>query len=166
MTKQIIYIAGPLFTEYESKQRLKEGKKIRKLLDSLKLQYEIGNPIEFPINPKPGENQPEPNVIFQKDFDFIQKANVFFVDLANNDIGTYMELGIIIQRIKNNKSKSIKLFSIHSDFRILSNSRLGYKSTFGLNSFVIGGILKSGFKIYSSFDEALIDYKQNIIYNK
>ena len=152
--KRIIYVAGPLFTEYEMKQRREEGKLIRKLMDSLNLEYEIGNPIDFGITPNDEiKGQPEPKVIFETDAKFIDKTNVFFFDLANNDTGTHVEIGMAIQKLR--AGEKVSIYPVHSDFRTTSNSRLGFHSTIGFNAFAIGAFEQYGIKIYHSFNEAL-----------
>lgn len=160
--KKYIYIAGPLFTEYEVKQRKEEGKLVREFLDSKHINYELGNPIDFDVNPKEKEsNQPEPKVIYECDALFIDKATHFFFDLCNNDTGTYVELGMAFEKLR--MKKNIKLYVVHSDFRTFSNSRNGFASTIGFNSFVTGGIERHNFKIYSSFNEAFNKFKHDIL---
>ncbi len=152
--KFVIYNAGPLFTEYEVNQRKLEGNKLKALLDKNKVEYEIGNPIDFPVNPGGGvKTQPKPAEIYKVDAEFIDKANIFFFDFANNDPGTLVELGMAVMKIR--KGEKIWMYGINSDFRILANSRLGYESTMGLNSFMTGAIFANGFYMYSSFDKAL-----------
>lgn len=154
MKKITIYIAGPLFAEYEQKQRLYEGKKIRESLNKLGIDFKIGNPIEFDVNPT-GDNptQPSQDVIYEADASFIDSTNVFFFDLCNEDSGTMVELGMAFEKLR--QGKDIKIYPVHSDFRVMSNTEKGFGSTIGFNSFVIGGILKHGFKMFTSFDESL-----------
>lgn len=161
MKKIYIYNAGPLFTEYEVKQRKLEGELIRNLLDSKEVDYELGNPIDFPVNPE-GEDfvQPEPKVIYETDASFIDKTTHFFFDLCNDDTGTYVELGMAFEKLRQNKD--VKLYVVHSDFRAMSNSRKGFHSTIGFNSFVVGGINQHGFKLFTSFDNALNEFKMDI----
>ncbi len=164
--KFIIYNAGPLFTEYEISQRKLEGVKFRTLLEKNNVEYELGNPIDFPVNPTDEiAAQPIPAEIYEADASFIDRANIFFFDFANNDPGTMVELGMAVMKIR--KGEEVWMYGINSDFRILSNSRLGYDSTIGLNSFMTGAIFKHGFNMYASFDQALAtfckDHNLNLI---
>lgn len=156
-----IYNAGPLFTEYEVKQRKEEGKILRGILDNNNIKgYEVFNPIEFNVNPT-GENskQPLPEVIYEADAKCIDASTAFFFDLCNNDTGTFVELGMTLQKLRN--KENIKIYPVISDFRATANSRLGFESTIGFNSFVIGGIKKHGFKVFTSFEEATKQFKKD-----
>ncbi len=161
MQKSIkIYNAGPLFSEYEVFQRKLEGKIFRDIAKENSIKFEIYNPIEFDVNPKSiEEKQPTPDKIFEYDSELIDKANVYFFDICNSDPGTLVELGMVFQKIKNNEK--VNLYVVNSDFRVSSNSRLGFLSTIGFNSFVIGGVISLGFKLFKSFDEAILEFKKD-----
>ncbi len=161
MKKIVIYNAGPLFTEYEQRQRKEEGQKIRDLLLSMERKFELGNPIDFDVNPSEGNmTQPSQDVIYESDASFIDKTNVFFFDLCNDDSGTMVELGMAFEKLRS--GIDIKIYPVISDFRTLSNPGKGFASTIGFNSFVMGGINKHGFKVFTSFDKALEQFKKDI----
>lgn len=139
-----VYNAGPLFTEADQAQRLKE----QSLFDSLPF-IEVFNPLTTPVN----ETADSAAMIYHVDNQAIQKANVFFFDLASNDPGTLVELGMVIQRLE--QGDPIKLYPVISDFRLYH--RTNYKSEIfpiGYNSFLIGSLEFHNIKIYQSFDEA------------
>jgi len=161
MKKLIIYNAGPLFTEYEQKQRKEEGKKIRDFLNKLNIEFELGNPIDFDVNPsEENMSQPTQDIIYECDASFIDKTNIFFFDLCNNDSGTMVELGMAFEKLR--QGKKIKIYPVISDFRTLSNSGKGFSSTIGFNSFVMGGIKKHNFEIFTSFDKAFKQFSKDI----
>jgi hypothetical protein len=90
-----IYNAGPLFSEADQKQRKLEG---RLLMEAGKESedYFVANPIDLPLD----QNKPlSSQTIFAMDNSHIQKANVFFFELATGDTGTMVELGMAIQRL-------------------------------------------------------------------
>jgi len=92
-------------------------------------------------------------MIYNADNEAIQKANVFFFDLANNDPGTLVELGMVIEKLE--AGKSLEVYPIISDFRV--SNRDEYNCDYapvGYNSFVIGSLEKHTIKIYQSFDQA------------
>jgi len=155
-----IYNAGPLFTEYEVKQRKEEGKILRDMLGST--ESTVANPIDLPVNPSDenGGMQPVPSEIFEADSIHIDKANVFFFDLANNDPGTLVELGMAVQRIRAGET-DIKIYAVHSDFRGPSNARKGFESTIGFNSFMTGALFRYDFEIYTSFKDAAEAFRKD-----
>ena len=55
-----IYNAGPLFTEADITQRLKEGKMLREVLEKNDVEYFLANPIELPFDNTPSL---EPNTM-------------------------------------------------------------------------------------------------------
>ncbi len=151
-----VYVAGPLFTEGEVKQRLHEGKLIK---DELKKQgFELEgffNPIEAPYNDKANAS-PTSEEIFTGDYDRIKEADVVFIDLSNEDSGTMVELGHILTL--NKLDHDIKLFAVSSDIRFGGEISQGHRSQIGHNQYVIGGILEGGNKIYPKFEDALKDF--------
>ncbi len=88
----------------------------------------------------------------QKLFIYIDKTTHFFFDMCNNNTGTYAKLDMVIEKLRNNKD--VKLYLIHSYFRSHSNSRKGFHSTIGFNSFVTAVADKHNSKIYTSFEDA------------
>ena len=97
-----------------------------------------------------------PAVIYESDAQFIDRANIFFFDLCNEDPGTMVELGMAFEKLRS--GIKVKIYAVNSDFRAPANTRSGFNSTIGFNSFMTGGIYKLGFSIYTSFDDALIQY--------
>ena len=160
-----IYLAGPLFTEYEQKQREYEARKIREVIKNT--DYVLFSPLEAPINGDDNDSQkgsqrvqPTMDVIFEKDAKAIDSSKVFFFDLSNSDIGTITELGMVLGRLRN--GEDLLVYPVESDFRVMANSRLGFESTIGFNSFTYGGLAKYNKKIFTSFDEALNQFKKDI----
>ena len=83
------YVAGPLFNEAEIGQRLKEGKMLKELIPTVTFY----NPIEAPVNDK--STLPTAEDIFQMDTDYILDSDYILADLAHEDPGVTMELGIV-----------------------------------------------------------------------
>jgi len=155
MDKKYIYNAGPLFTEADQAQRLKE-QSIFDTIDGI----ELFNPLTSPQN----EGAISAEMIYNADNEAIQKANVFFFDLANNDPGTLVELGMVIEKLES--GSALEVYPIISDFRV--SNREEYKceySPVGYNSFVIGSLEKHKIKIYKSFQEAFQAFTANKISN-
>ncbi len=139
-----IYNAGPLFTEADQAQRLKE----QASFDSIK-GIEVFNPLTSPFN----EGANSAAMIYEVDNAPIQKANVFFFDLANNDTGTLVELGMVIQKLED--GAKIDIYPVISDFRVSGRSEYNCEYfPVGYNSFLIGALESHKIKIYKSFDEA------------
>lgn len=144
MKRILIYNAGPLFTEADQAQRLKE----QTFFDELQ-GVTVFNPLTSPFN----EDANSAAKIYQGDNKPIQEANVFFFDLATNDPGTLVELGMVIQKIED--GADLHVYPVISDFRV--EGRTGYQSTYypvGYNSFLIGALDSNNIKIYNSFKEA------------
>jgi len=140
----LIYNAGPLFTEADGEQRKKEQTYFNSL-EGIK----VFNPLLSPFN----EDANSAAAIYEGDNAPIQESNVFFFDLANNDPGTLVELGMVIQMLED--GADIHLYPIISDFRV--NGRDEYNceySPVGYNSFLIGALESNGIKIYKSFKSA------------
>lgn len=112
--KKQIYLAGPLFTRGEIKDRLHDEEILRK---HFKTAFEIFNPIswnkEQQIDAK-FEGVTE-YYIFKKDIDAIHKSEIMIVDIDNEDAGTLVELGIFIQMKKENPN--LKLYAIYSNWK-------------------------------------------------
>jgi hypothetical protein len=153
--KTKIYLAGPLFTEYEQKQRMYEGEEIRKVIENK--DYELFSPLEAPIN---GDVQPTMDIIFETDAKAMDESKVFFFDLSNQDMGTITEVGMVLQRLR--QGEELLVYPVESDFRVMKNSRLGFESTIGFNSFTLGGFAKYNKPIFTSFKDALEQFKKDI----
>ena len=144
MKNIFIYNAGPLFTEADQVQRLKE----QSYFDSIK-SVEVFNPLTSPFNK--GANSAA--MIYEGDNVPIQKANVFFFDLANNDSGTLVELGMVIQKLEG--GAKLDVYPVISDFRVDGRGEYNCEySPVGYNSFLIGALESHNIKIYKSFKEA------------
>lgn len=142
-----IYNAGPLFSEAEQKQRLYEGAKLREVL---KDQGIVANPLELPFA---ADSPIASSEIFNKDVSHIDAANIFFFDLATNDSGTLVELGMVIE--KRRQGKNIKIYPVFSDLRLLRNQAFGLESPVGYNSFVVGSLTSHQIEVFASFEQAL-----------
>lgn len=142
-----LYLAGSLFNEAEVAQRQKEGKILREMFPNL----EIFNPIEQPFN----ENKaslPTPEMIYEADANAVIDCDIFIADLTNEDSGVMVELGLAIQ------SQTKIIIGINSDIRLKTANQYDIP-TYGMNHFVLGGILKYGYFVHS-FDEAMNKLKE------
>ena len=143
-----VYVAGSLFNEAEVAQRKREGELLRAAFPNL----EIFNPIDQPFN----ENKaslPSPEMIFDGDTEAVLECEIFIADLTNDDPGVMCELGIAIM---NEKTKII--IGINSDIRLRDAHRYELP-TYGVNHYVLGGVLKHGHFVYS-FAEAIEKLKE------
>ena len=143
-----VYVAGSLFNEAEVAQRKREGELLRAAFPNL----EIFNPIDQPFN----ENKaslPSPEMIFDGDTEAVLDCDIFIADLTNDDPGVMCELGIPIM---NEKTKII--IGINSDIRLRDAHRYELP-TYGVNHYVLGGVLKHGHFVYS-FAEAIEKLKE------
>jgi hypothetical protein len=151
-----IYNAGPLFSEADQKQRKIEGNLLKEAGLDL-VDYYVANPIDLPLDQsKPLSSQ----MIFEMDNGHIQKANVFFFELATGDTGTMVELGMAIQRLIN--GEKIEIYPIFSDLRLIRNSASGIECPVGFNSFVTGSLTYHQIPTYSSFERALQAFKRSL----
>ena len=143
-----VYVAGSLFNEAEVAQRKREGELLRAAFPNL----EIFNPIDQPFN----ENKaslPSPEMIFDGDTEAVLDCDIFIADLTNDEPGVMCELGIAIM---NEKTKII--IGINSDIRLRDAHRYELP-TYGVNHYVLGGVLKHGHFVYS-FAEAIEKLKE------
>lgn len=143
-----VYVAGSLFNEAEVAQRKREGELLRAAFPNL----EIFNPIDQPFN----ENKaslPSPEMIFDGDTEAVLDCDIFIADLTNDDPGVMCEFGIAIM---NEKTKII--IGINSDIRLRDAHRYELP-TYGVNHYVLGGVLKHGHFVYS-FAEAIEKLKE------
>lgn len=148
-----VYNAGPLFTEADQKQRRYEGQQLRGLL---KERGYVANPIELPFDTHVAIQS---KVIFEKDTSHIDQANVFFFDLAGNDSGTLVELGMAIEKLR--QGKKLSIYPVFSDLRLLRNQASGVESPVGYNSFVVGSLTAHNIETFDSFENALEQFKSD-----
>lgn len=151
-----IYNAGPLFTEADITQRLKEGKMIRETLDQNGVEYFLANPIELPFD---NTRYIPTGDIFKEDYSHVKKANVFFFELASNDSGTYVELGNAIQMLMD--GKDIKIYPVFSDMRLQRNGADGLECPIGFNGYLVGALTHNHITIYRSFNDAFDAFKKD-----
>ena len=154
----IVYIAGPLFTEYEAKQRLLEEEMIASCLKTNELPFEVINPINLS-----DEDDPELDSvkIFENDLHYIEKADAIFYDLSNEDSGTVCCMGFVMSEYM--KGRQVHIYPVFSDSRLKRNFKGGLESTKGLNSFVVGILKANDIKIFDSFEKAFKQFKMDFI---
>ena len=151
-----IYNAGPLFTEADINQRHLEGEKLNKILNDNKIEYFLANPIDLPFDNTKILTSKE---IFMGDYMHVNKANVFFFELASGDSGTYVELGNAIEKLMS--GKQIKIYPVFKDFWLQRNDASGLECPIGFNSYLVGCLSANNITIYRSFDEALETFKKD-----
>ena len=137
-----LYLAGSLFNEAEVAQRKLEGKLLRERFP----QIDIFNPIDQPFN-EDKSSLPTPITIFDGDTNAVKECDIFIADLTNEDAGVMVELGIAIEC--GNKI----IIGINSDIRLNDASKYDIP-TYGMNHYVLGGILKYGYFV-RNFNEAM-----------
>ena len=146
-----LYLAGSLFNEAEVMQRKLEGIKLRENFD--RHNIEIFNPIDQPFN-EDKQTLPTPIDIFNGDTKSVINSDIFIADLTNEDPGVMMELGIAIM------SNTKIIIGINSDIRLKSANKYDIPS-YSMNHYVLGGLLKHGYLVYS-FDEAILLLKEKL----
>ena len=146
-----LYLAGSLFNEAEVMQRKLEGIKLRENFD--RHNIEIFNPIDQPFN-EDKQTLPTPIDIFNSDTKAVINSDIFIADLTNEDPGVMMELGIAIM------SNTKIIIGINSDIRLKSANKYDIPS-YSMNHYVLGGLLKHGYLVYS-FDEAISLLKEKL----
>lgn len=151
-----IYNAGPLFTEADIKQRKYEGKCFKEILDKNKIEYFLANPIDLPFDNTKILTSKE---IFLGDYEHVNKANIFFFELASGDSGTYVELGNAIEKKMN--GKDLKIYPVFTDLRLQRNGASGIECPVGFNSYLVGCLSANDIPIYHSFEEAFIAFKKD-----
>ncbi len=177
------YIAGPLFSSAEVRERIREGKILREEFPDIAWY----NPIEEPINDK--AKLPTAGDIFKGDFDAVTESDVIVADLTGIDTGVAMELGIaigikkaletlkevldeetedenfkgrILEKLKEKGIRERKVYCHNSDIRIATSGE--YKNhyvPYGQNQFVIGGVEYLGNTVFSSMEEASESMKES-----
>ena len=89
-TKDLLYIAGRLFSESDKKQRIYEGEKIKQ---ELQKYLTVFNPLtDNPANDK--SKLPTAFDVFKNDTTKIINSKYIFTELDGEDAGVMMELGI------------------------------------------------------------------------
>ena len=146
-----LYLAGSLFNEAEVMQRKLEGIKLRENFNQHNI--EIFNPIDQPFN-EDKQTLPTPIDIFNGDTKAVINSDIFIADLTNEDPGVMMELGIAIM------SNTTIIIGINSDIRLKSANKYDIPS-YSMNHYVLGGLLKHGYLVYS-FDEAISLLKEKL----
>lgn len=148
-----IYNVGPLFTEAEVKQRKYEGKQLRTVLEKNQVDYELFNPIDMPLN---NQKDVKASDIYHADYERLNQADVVFFDLSNEDSGSCVALGIIME--KKLAGKKILVYPIFHDIRLSRNSLSGLESSCGFNSMVVGILSGNDIPVYSSFEDAFYQF--------
>ena len=146
-----LYLAGSLFNEAEVMQRKLEGIKLRENFGQHNI--EIFNPIDQPFN-EDKQTLPTPIDIFNGDTKAVINSDIFIADLTNEDPGVMMELGIAIM------SNTKIIIGINSDIRLKSANKYDIPS-YSMNHYVLGGLLKHGYLVYS-FNEAILLLKEKL----
>ena len=155
-----VYIAGPLFKEAEIRQRRLEAKKINEVLAKKGQEYFIANPIDLPFDNTKVLSSKE---IFEEDYAHINRANVFFFELASEDPGTLVELGNVVEKYI--RGASISIYPVFFDLRLQRNDAKGVECPVGFNSYVVGCLKANEIPIFQSFDEALAQFTIDININ-
>lgn len=134
-----IYLAGPLFSRSEVKERYEDERKLREAFDDIS----IFNPIrlnQFATE----EDLKDETFFYRKDLKAITESNVMIADIDNNDPGTLVELGIYLEQCRNNGKE---LYVIYSN----------WKGCEGMNKFLRGAILLDTPRIFANIED-LIEY--------
>lgn len=146
MNNMKVYLAGALFNEAEVEQRKKEGRILRENFPNL----DIFNPIDQPFNENK-QSLPTPEEIYTNDANAVKNCDIAIFDLTNEDAGVMVELGLAIAYGK-------IIIGINSDIRLKSSNKYDIP-TYGMNHFVLGGIIKYGKLVYS-FNEVVEELKK------
>ena len=136
-----LYLAGALFNEAQVAQRKREGAILRERFPHL----DIFNPIDQPFNENK-QSLPTPIDIFEGDTEAVRHADIFLCDLSIEDVGVATELGIAIE------AGVECIIGVNSDIRLASANQYEVP-TYGMNHYVLGGVLKHGHFVHS-FEEA------------
>ena len=132
MKKYKTYLAGPLFTRGEIRDRYNDEKR---LLTELPQSLDIFNPINWNKTEQidGGKIQSiDPVYIFKKDWNEIIQSDIMIVDLDNCDSGTILEMGHFITMKHLDPTKL--LYVIYSNWKGLNT----------LNKYVLGAINSYG----------------------
>lgn len=137
-----VYLAGPLFTREEELIRKMDAKKLREAFPDTKFICPLEDELSYD-DPNITNAESTHDFYFKKDLNNIKTADLLIVDLANDDNGTLVELGIAYGL---NKPYII----INSDFRLCELDNMHR------NSFV-RGVEKEALIVVKTIEEA-IDY--------
>lgn len=121
-----IYLAGPLFSEAEIKQRNYEAGALRKM------GFKVYNPIEYNLS----GGDLTPMKVYHKDHDELADSQIIIADISCEDSGTIVELTQAIEL-------GIDVYVHDSDFRIRRNKYLE------------GMLNVKNIKIHTSFDDII-----------
>ncbi|AXK50742.1 nucleoside 2-deoxyribosyltransferase [Spiroplasma alleghenense] len=127
-----IYNAGSMFNEAQINQRKIEGVNLRKELKG----FDIANPIDFDSNLGLGVC-PTPKVIWEADYEQLQKAEYVIFELDSLDHGMISEFGIAVEMAKSSHPNKY-LIVVISDFRYYQKGSTTQISEFAINHFVFG----------------------------
>lgn len=154
------YIVGPMFTEADINQRKREAVLIREVLEKNHEEHMVINPVELPFDQSKVLTSKE---IFLADRKHQEKANVFFFELASEDSGSCVALGTVIERFM--QGKHLHIYPVFNDLRLQRNQVGGIESPLGFNSFLVGALTANNIEIYTSFEEALNQFKKDFHLN-
>lgn len=147
-----IYLAGPLFTRGEMKSRLDDEQYIKDAL-SKHINLTIFNPINLNKNNSVDSSNLEslPKDFFAKnDIKAIDECDIMIADIDNNDAGTLVELGMMVEKIRQFPHK--RLLVIYSN----------WKGEVLMNKFLLGTIAMYG-EIFKSIEE-VVDWIKEVYY--
>lgn len=149
--KEKVYLAGPLFTEYEIEARKREHKRFKEVFPNI----ETFAPIDAPFN---GGN-PTATEIFEGDYKEMNESNIFIFDLNNNDGGTLVELGLAVERKK--RGDDIEIYAFVWDLRMGREDHKDspFHRAYGVNQFAIGAVEKYG-TLAHTFEDVLNEMKK------
>lgn len=142
-----VYLAGPLFTREEQLIRRQDAAQLRENFPDTT----FFSPLEVELSvddPSVTNAESTHDFYFRSDLSAIKEADLLIVDLANDDNGTLLELGIGYGLGK-------QYIIINSDFRLCETSGMHR------NSFV-RGVEKEALLVTNSMDE-VIDFLHSCI---
>lgn len=141
--KEKVYLAGPLFTKYEIEVRKREHIMFKEAFPEI----ETFAPIDAPFN----DGKPTNIEIFETDKKHMDESNIFIFDLNNNDPGTLVEVGIAVERHKNDPS--VEIYGFLWDLRMARGDGEGpFDKPYGVNGFLIGAVEKHGDLVHTFED--------------
>lgn len=146
-----VYLAGPLFSRGEVRDRL-EDENILLKTNILKekdfvLNLKVFNPIKFNNNVK----EETPYTFFDEDYKQICTADIMIADLDNLDSGTLAELGLFLSKVIMHPDR-FKCYCIWSNWKIKTVP----------NKFVSGMILRHC-KTFNNIEELSKELIDDII---
>lgn len=149
--KEKVYLAGPLFSKADQNQRVLEYNQMK---DEVGEKVDLFCPLLAPINNK--STLPTAEQIYTTDEKELLESRYVFADLAYYDAGVCFELGLV------QNQDNVTVYAYDSDLRVSTAGEYkGLRVPYGVNQFVIGGLLKKH-KLFNSFDEALTQFKLDL----